>query len=157
MSIAFPLARISHQLPSQRASRRPQHEAGEKCGLASLSRLATLAVIMMSASCSIPEPPANRYQSDAEVIQQQARPVAELHEQALAAIDDGQYQQAIDYLQRAIKIQPRNAWSWHYLAQTYWHEDQLERCLAMIERSSSYGSYDDVLGGANDRLRAQCQ
>ena len=157
MSIAFPPARISHQPSSQRAYRRPQHEVGQKYGLSSLSRLATLAVVMMSASCSIPEPPANRYQSDTEVIQQQARPVAELHEQALAAIDDGQYQQAIDYLQRAIKIQPRNAWSWHYLAQTYWHEDQLERCLAMIERSSSYGSYDDVLGGANDRLRAQCQ
>ena len=157
MSIVFPLARISHQPPPQRTSRRPQHKVGEKCGLPSLCRLATLLVIMMSASCSIPEPPANRYQSDAEVIQQEARPVAELHNQALAAIDDGQYQQAIDYLQRAIKIQPRNAWSWHYLAQTYWHEGQLERCLAMIERSSSYGSYDDVLGGANDRLRAQCQ
>ena len=157
MSIAFPLARISHQLPSQRASQHPQHEAGEKCGLPSLSRLATLVVIMMCVSCSIPEPPANRYESDAEVIQQQARPVAELHEQALAAIDDGQYQQAIDYLQRAIKIQPRNAWSWHYLAQTYWYQGQLERCLAMLERSGSYGSYDDVLGGANDRLRVQCQ
>ncbi len=122
-----------------------------------VSRLATLLVIMMSVSCSVPEPPPNRYQSDVEVIQQEARPVAELHNQALAAIDDGQYQQAIDYLQRAIKIQPRNAWSWHYLAQTYWYEGQLERCVAMIERSSSYGSYDDVLGGANDRLRAQCQ
>ena len=157
MSIAFPVARISHQPPSQRASRRPQHKVGEKCGLPSLNRLATLVVIMISASCSIAEPPANRYQSDVEVIQQEARPVAELHNQALAAIDDGQYQQAIDYLQRAIKIQPRNAWSWHYLAQTYWREGQLERCLAMIERSSSYASYDDVLGGANDRLRAQCQ
>lgn len=158
MSIALPLSRIYHQLPSRRVSRRPQHEAGQKCGLASLFRLATLVAIMMSASCSVPQqPPPNRYQSDVDVIQQEARPVAVLHEQALAAIDDEQYQQAIDYLQRAIKIQPRNAWSWHYLARTYWHEGQLERCVAMIERSSSYGSYDDVLGGANDRLRVQCQ
>ena len=125
--------------------------------LSSLCRLAILLVIVMSASCTIQEPPPNPYQNDVEVIQQQARPVAELHQQALAAIDDGQYQQAIDYLQRAIKIQPRNAWSWHYLAQTYWHEDQLERCLAMIERSSSYASYDDVLDGANDRLRTKCR
>jgi tetratricopeptide (TPR) repeat protein len=143
--------------PSQRHLDALTTKAGEKCGLPSLSRLAMLVVVSMSASCSLPEPPANRYQSDVEVMQQEARPVAELHKQALAAIDDGQYQQAIDYLQRAIKIQPRNAWSWHYLAQTYWHEGQFERCVAMIERSSSYGSYDDVLGGANDRLRAQCQ
>ncbi len=125
--------------------------------LTRICRLATLLAIIMIASCSIPEPLPNRYESDAEVIQQEARPVAELHKQALASIDDGQYQQAVDYLQRAIKIQPRNAWSWHYLARTYWHEGQLERCVAMIERSSSYGSYDDVLGGANDRLRAQCR
>jgi len=122
-----------------------------------VSRLAPLLVIMMSVSCSIPEPPPNRYESDAAVIQQEARPVAELHRQALAAIEDGQYQQAIDYLQRAIKIQPRDAWSWHYLAQTYWHDGQPGRCLAMIERSSSYASYDDALDDANDRLRTKCQ
>ena len=122
-----------------------------------ISRLAVLLAIMMGASCKIPEPPPNRYEGDVEVIQQQARPVAELHKQALAAIDDGQYQQAIDYLQRAIKIQPRNAWSWHYLAQTYWREGQFGRCQAMIERSSSYAGYDDVVGDANDRLRTQCR
>ena len=59
-------------------------------------------------------------------------------------------------LQRAIKIQPRNAWSWHYLAQTYWRDAQYDRCLAMIERSNSYGGYDDALTTANDRLKFRC-
>jgi len=124
--------------------------------LSSLWRLATLAVVSIISACSIPEPPANRYQSDVEVSQPEAQPVAELHNQALAALDAEQYQQAIDYLQRAIRIQPRNAWSWHYLAQTYWHQGQLERCLEMIERSSSYAN-DEVVDGANGKLKMQCQ
>jgi Tfp pilus assembly protein PilF len=119
-------------------------------------RLATLVLVSIISACTIPEPP-NRYQSEEEVSQLEARPVAELHNQALAAIDDEQYQKAIDYLQRAIKIQPRNAWSWHYLAQTYWHEDKLERCLDMLERSRGYAGGDDTLEAANERLGMQCQ
>jgi len=115
-----------------------------------------LAVVSIITACSIPEPPANRYQSDVDVSQPEAQPVAELHSQALAALDAGQYQQAIDYLQRAIRIQPRDAWSWHYLAQTYWRQGQFERCLEMIERSSSY-AIDEVVDGANDKLKVQCQ
>jgi Tfp pilus assembly protein PilF len=124
--------------------------------LASLCRLATLAMISITTACSVPEPSANRYQSTVEVSQLEARPVAELHNQALAAVDAEQYQQAISYLQRAIKIQPRNAWSWHYLARVYWREGQPDRCLEMIERSSSYAN-DEVVDGANDNLRIQCQ
>jgi Tfp pilus assembly protein PilF len=114
-------------------------------------------MISITTACSVPEPSANPYQSTVEVSQLEARPVAELHNQALAALDDQQYQQAIDYLQRAIKIQPRNAWSWHYLAQAYWRKGQPGRCLEMIERSSSYASTDEVVDGANDNLRIQCQ
>ncbi len=114
-------------------------------------------MVSIITACSIPEPPANRYQSDAEASQLEAQPVAELHEQALAALDAEQYQQAIDYLQRAIRIQPRDAWSWHYLAKTYWHEGQLEHCLEMIERSSSYANDDEVVADANDKLKGQCQ
>ena len=113
-------------------------------------------MVLITTACSIPEPSTNRYQSSVEVSQLEARPVAELHNQALAALDAEQYQQAIDYLQRAIKIQPRDAWSWHYLAQVYWREGRQNRCLEMIERSSSYAD-DEVVAGANDKLRVQCQ
>jgi Tfp pilus assembly protein PilF len=124
--------------------------------LARISYLAMLLIVLLIAACSIQEPPPNRYQSDAEVSQLEAQPVAELQNQALAALEVAQYQQAIDYLQRAIKIQPRNAWSWHYLAQTYWRKGQPGRCLEMIERSTSYTG-DDTVTDANDKLRVQCQ
>ncbi|MDH3634802.1 MAG: tetratricopeptide repeat protein [Gammaproteobacteria bacterium] len=122
-----------------------------------LCRVAILSILSVATACSIPHKPPNRYQDDIEVSQLEVRPVTELQNQALAALNGEQYQLAVDYLQRAIKIQPRNAWSWHYLAQTYWRDAQYDRCLAMIERSNSYGSFDEDLISANDRLKPKCQ
>ena len=84
--------------------------------------------------------------------------VIQLQNQALAAINEDQYQLAIDYLQRAIKIEPRNAWSWYYLADIYWRSGQYQRCQAMSERSMDYAaSDDDQLARANAELLEQCQ
>ena len=83
--------------------------------------------------------------------------VIQLQNQALAAINEDQYSLATDYLQRAIKIQPRNAWSWHYLADIHWRQGQHERCVAMIERSEGYAGADKQLDSENVRLREQCE
>jgi tetratricopeptide (TPR) repeat protein len=128
----------------------------------SFGRLAILALVAICASCSVPEQePDNRYQRSIEdessSTEAVAAPVIQLQNQALAAINEDQYPLAIDYLQRAIKIQPRNAWNWHYLAQAYWHDGNYDRCLAMIDRSSSYGSYDQPLSSANEKLLLKCQ
>ena len=126
-------------------------------------RSAGLLLVALCAACSgLPEQqPDNRYQraieSDAAVVQPQSGPVRQLQNQALAAINEDQYALAIDYLQRAIKIQPRDAWSWHYLAETYWRRGDHERCLAMLERSQSYATGDDRLDDANAALYAQCR
>ncbi len=85
------------------------------------------------------------------------RQQSRLQNQALAAINEDQYPLATDYLQRAIKIQPRNAWSWHYLADIHWRQGQYERCIAMIERSEDYAGADKQLDSENVRLREQCQ
>lgn len=122
-----------------------------------LCRLASAGILLLNGACAIQKTPTNQYQSDIDSSQVEARPVAELHNQALTAMGNSQFQLAIDTLQRAIKIQPRNAWSWHYLAQGYWHAGQNDQCLEMIERSFSYASYDDVLELANDELKTQCQ
>ena len=83
--------------------------------------------------------------------------VIQLQNQALAAINEDQYSLATDYLQRAIKIQPRNAWSWHYLADIHWRQGQHDRCIAMIERSEGYAGADKQLDSENVRLREQCE
>ena len=122
-----------------------------------LVRVAILSILSVVTACAIPQKPSNRYQDDIEVSRLEVGPVTELQNQALAALHEEQYQPAVDYLQRAIKIQPRNAWSWHYLARAYWRDAQHDRCLAMIERSNSYGSFDEDLMSANDRLKPKCQ
>jgi cytochrome c-type biogenesis protein CcmH/NrfG len=124
----------------------------------SLYRLTLLLVLSLGAACSVPEAPQeNQYQYEADSGAPESEPVRQLHNQALAAINESEYQQAIDYLQRAIKIEPRDGRSWYYLADAYWRQGKLERCLEMIERSQSYASGDDWLGSANKTLKAQCQ
>lgn len=83
--------------------------------------------------------------------------VAELQRNAREALNRSNYQQAVEYLQRAIKIEPRNPRSWHYLAETYWRSGDNRRCIEMVERSFSYSSSADDLDHANQQLREICQ
>jgi len=106
-------------------------------------------------ACVAPKP-ANRYQTTNVVPQATSGPIVELHRSAINALAQNRSKQAIEFLQRAIKIEPRNAFSWHYLAQSYWHDKNFEKCLAMIERSQSYSQPEDDLDRANKALQHQC-
>ncbi|MCP4233010.1 MAG: tetratricopeptide repeat protein, partial [Aestuariibacter sp.] len=83
--------------------------------------------------------------------------VAELHQDAINALAQNNARQAIEFAQRAIKIEPRNALSWHYLAQAYLQDRNYAKCLAMIERSYSYSTATDKLDQANRVLQHKCQ
>ena len=122
-------------------------------------RLALLFILVLGVGCTVvPEAPEeNPYQREDTPEETVSEPVRMLHNQALAAINESQYRQAMDYLQRAIKIEPRNAKSWHYLADIHWRQGELERCRAMIERSQSYATQDEQLAEDNRRLMGQCQ
>lgn len=119
-------------------------------------RLALLMLITLLASCAGPKTETGRYHRIPNEYQPGTGAVTQLHRVALSALSQGSIQLAIDYLQRAIKIEPRNAFSWHYLAQTYWHSRNYDRCIDMIERSISYSSSKDGLHRANSTLRARC-
>ena len=138
--------------------------------------LAIVVLVSICASCQVADQPVdNPYQrpvdnssadndgsqqstaDSAVAAQSTPQAVIQLQNQALAAINEDQYSLATDYLQRAIKIQPRNAWSWHYLADIHWRQGQHERCIAMIERSEGYAGADKQLNSENVRLREQCQ
>ena len=76
--------------------------------------------LLLFQGCGLERGP-NRYQvSNSGSLE--ARPVNTLQQQALEALDQGNFQFAIDTLQRAIKIQPRNGWSWYYLADVHWRQ-----------------------------------
>ena len=63
---------------------------------------------------------------------------------------------AIEYLQRAIRIEPRNPYSWHFLGDTYRARGDYRRCLEMVERSYSYSEEGSELDAQNRRLRQIC-
>lgn len=116
-----------------------------------------LVTILLLASCSAPQISTDRYHDTSASSQRSDGPVTELHRQAIAALNQQQFEQAIALLQRAIKIEPRNAFSWHYLAQSYWHISDFDNCVDMVQRSLSYSSVSDDLDRANAALLLQCR
>lgn len=121
------------------------------------SRFTALLMLCLALTACANLPQSNRYQQASSSGKVITGPVAELHKKALAAIGQQAYQQASDFLQRAIRIEPRNPFSWHYLAQNYWHSGDYPRCLAMLERSFSYSSAADGLDRKNEFIKQQCQ
>jgi Tfp pilus assembly protein PilF len=116
-----------------------------------------LALLIVITSCSGPKIDPERYQTASIASERSSGPVAELHRKAISAINQNSYPQAVEFLQRAINIEPRNAFSWHYLAQTYWHSKQYGRCIEMVNRSISYSTSQDDLDRANATLLSQCR
>jgi len=133
------------------------HVVSKQKSLATIFKPGLLFFFIVIISCTGPGITPDRYQTASIASQRTIGPVAELHRMAISAINQNLYPQAIEYLQRAIKIEPRNAFSWHYLAQTYWHSQQYGRCLEMIKRSISYSSKLDDLDRANTALILQCR
>ncbi len=113
-------------------------------------------VCLIITGCTL-EPTVNRYQTRVAEAPSISAPVAELQKSAIYALAKNNTRQAIEFLQRAIKIEPRNAFSWHYLAQSYRQDENYAKCLAMVERSYSYSTAADKLDQANQVLKNQCQ
>ena len=122
-----------------------------------LARIITIVFCLLIVSCAIPTIDTEQYHDAVNQSQPSNAAVTELQRLAIGALNQQQFDQAVGYLQRAIKIEPRNALNWHYLAQSYWHKKSYSQCLDMIERAYSYSTLDDDLDRANDALKAQCQ
>ena len=127
-----------------------------------IGRFSVAVLLLLCSACQTPEPaPDNRYHrpldSESSISATTSRPLRQLHNQALAAINESQYGLATDYLQRAIKIEPRNGWSWHYLADINWRQGKYQGCISMLDRADSYAEDDAALISANQQLRGQCQ
>ena len=123
----------------------------------SLIRCLIIAVTALwLASCAV-EPVHNRYQLPADEPQPGESAIAELQARARQALAGGDYRLAIEYLQRAIRIEPRNPHSWHYLGETYRASGDYRRCIEMVDRSFSYSEEGSELDAPNRRLRQICQ
>ena len=125
-------------------------------------RLLVWMLLTLVTACQSPAPVSdNPYQrapaSETVEATTQSAPVRQLHNQAIAALNEDQYALADNYLQRAIKIEPRNGWSWYYLADVHWRQGQHDRCRSMLDRADAYEQDDARLHELSRQLRERCR
>ncbi|MDH5180796.1 MAG: hypothetical protein OEZ39_13125 [Gammaproteobacteria bacterium] len=78
---------------------------------------------------------------------QTSKPVLALLQQANDAARDGKLHTAESQLERALRIEPRNAVLWHYMAKLRLHQDRLGEAAGMAAKSNA-------LAGRNKKLQA---
>ena len=74
---------------------------------------------------------------------------------ASAQSQAGNYSRAAATLERAIAIEPNNAWLWHRLADTRLKEGRLQQAAGLAAKSTSLASADSRLQADNWRLIAE--
>lgn len=116
-----------------------------------------MALLLLSA-CVAPQPllKTQKYHASEAPEEKASRALNGLQIKALQLMEDQQYQQSLLFLQRAVKIAPRDPRNWYYMAQNYWHLHNFKQCQAMIERAQAYSQFDDALQKANRTLLQQC-
>ena len=67
----------------------------------------------------------------------------------------GDHARAAATLERAIAIEPNNAWLWHRLADTRLKEGRLEQAAGLAAKSSALGTADRALQADNWELIAE--
>ena len=121
-----------------------------------MPRITLILLALLLGACAV-QPSTNRYQQQASATPASLGAVERLQQDAITALDDAAHQRAIDLLQRAIRIEPRNAKSWQLLAAAWQEAGDPGRCVEMAERAASYGHGDAVFERENSRLLASCQ
>ncbi len=80
--------------------------------------------------------------------------VVALLNDANLAMQNGRDDRAAASLERALSIEPRNAWLWHRLAGTRLKQGDLDQAAALAAKSNSFASSDRKLQAANWRIIA---
>lgn len=78
--------------------------------------------------------------------------VAELSAQAQDALAGGRYDAAAQFLERAIRIEPRNGRLWYELARVRYEQGNFEQAMQLANRSNALPGTGAVLKTKNDQL-----
>lgn len=78
--------------------------------------------------------------------------VVELSSQAQQALDADRHDAAVQLLERAIRIEPRNGALWHQLARVRFQQGSYEQAMQLANRSNALLADDSTLRTRNDEL-----
>lgn len=115
-------------------------------------KLISLLVLLFLSACSITRPPGIDVPGEdpARTIlpdNKTSPAVVKLLNHAREATQEGDYQKAEALLERTVRIEPRNAALWHYLAKLRLHQGRLKEAIGLASKSNS-------LARSNNRLKA---
>ena len=134
-----------------------------------LLRLFPLACLLLAAACSTPPKPQQQQsgfeiETMAEQGEQQIVPdnstsqtVLALLDSAQSAAQSGQLHNAEAQLERALRIEPRNAALWHYMAKLRLHQNRLSEAAGLAAKSNTLAGQNRALRADNWRIIAHAR
>ena len=109
-------------------------------------RFVFLLIVLVIAACAGP-------QTGGETPEPKAgRAVTSLLAKADTRAQAGEWEQAAALLERALRIEPRNAWLWHHLATVRFQQRRYAQAVSLANKSSSLAPGDAALQEKNRRL-----
>lgn len=95
---------------------------------------------------------ATRAPSEASAQPVNSPAVLELSDQARTAMQEGRYDNAVHFLERAIRIEPHNGILWHQLALVRYRQGNYDQAMQLANRSNAAASSPRGLKTKNERL-----
>lgn len=83
--------------------------------------------------------------------------VVDLLNQARTATQQGQLQKAEVLLERTVRIEPRNATLWNYLAKLRLHQGRFQEAIGLAAKSNTLSAQDEKLKADNWRIIAHAR
>jgi Tfp pilus assembly protein PilF len=124
-------------------------------------------IIILISSCSLKtkkneslDPLSHKNQQDYEVIEpdsQTGEAVKSLLLDARGAASGGNIDRAESLLERALRIEPRNAVLWHYMAKMKLHQGRYKKAIGMAAKSNSLVKSNKNLMADNWRIIAHAE
>lgn len=117
--------------------------------------LSLIPVLMVLSACVTPPMQETQPANTHPVVRGQAQAnsaVASLLVDARSALRAGESDRAAAYLERALRLEPKNPYVWHQLAEVRLYEGKLLQARQLAARSNALAGYDARLRQANKSL-----
>lgn len=116
-----------------------------------LQRLFPVLFALFVAACAGPQP------SGEDTSAATGRAATALLARADTHAQAGEWERAAAFLERALRIEPRNAWLWHHLATVRLRQGRYAQAVSLANKSSSLAPADAALQAKNRRLIEQAR